>query len=116
MKPMSENDIYCQSRKQTLIEELIAGTNESPDAYKDFSLHQLDQFKARIAANKQSPTIVQQTRSTLDNKNLTIGNSLLGRKMGDTGEPNKFNPSAPIGNQLFGLTVAEVLAKKLSDV
>jgi hypothetical protein len=76
---MSENDIYCQSRKQTLIEELIAGTNESPDTYQDFSLHQLDQFKARIAANKQKQP--QQSQSVANSgKTLTIGNSLFMKK------------------------------------
>ena len=80
---MSENDIYCETRKQTLIREIIADSTDTPDTYQDFSLKQLEQFKARIP-NKQSPTIVQQTRSTLDNKNLTVGNSLLGKRFGET--------------------------------
>ena len=81
---MSENDIYCETRKQTLIREIIAGSTDTPDTYQDFTLHQLDQFKARIAANKNSQTIDQPPRSTLDNKNLTVGNSLLGKRQGET--------------------------------
>ena len=106
---MSENDIYCQSRKQTLIEELIAGTNESSDAYKDFSLHQLEQIKAKIAANKIKQTTEAKRTEEQAGKTLTIGNSLFGFKMSEIpGQPNTVNPGLPIGNQLFNKRINEV--------
>ena len=104
---MSENDIYCQSRKQTLIEELTAGTNESPDDYKDFSLHQLDQFKAKIAATKHSQTLEAKRIEEQAGRALTIGNQIFGTKMGATGQASIVNPGSTIGNTLFNKKIGE---------
>ncbi len=104
----------CEKQKEALITELFP--DKLANENQEWTLPQLQQFKKSIASRKQSQESLANSTAGLTSQNkLTIGNSLLGRKMGDTGEPNKFNPSAPIGNQLFGLSSAEVLAKQIKE-
>ena len=111
MKTMSTHENVkcpeCEKQKEILITELFPDKLQSECG--DWTLSQLQQFKKHIASRKQSQESIANSTSGLTSQNkLTIGNSLLGRKMGDTGEPNKFDPSAPIGNQLFGKRVNEL--------
>jgi hypothetical protein len=111
MKTMSTHEKEkcpeCEKQKEALLTELFPDklANES----EEWTLPQLQQFKKHIANHTKSQESLQNStgEQTAQNK-LTIGNQLLGRKMGDTGQANTVDPGATIGNQLFGKKMNEV--------
>ncbi len=75
---MSQNDVYCESRKTALIQQInkLTGENES---YSDWTLSQLDVFHDKLVTRYQ--TFQEKHEAELKGEKLTVGNSLLGLKM-----------------------------------
>lgn len=99
-----------QTRKDILIADIVKGTDEKPDVYKEWSIPQLEHLKARVAAPTQDGEQLQEPeQKTADKtaikppnqraqfgvasskpsievagKELTIGNSLFGKKPGES--------------------------------
>ena len=97
----------CEKQREALLTELFPEKLQSECG--EWTLPQLQQFKKHIASQKQNQESLANSSGGLSAQNkLTIGNSLLGRKMGDTGQTNTVNPSAPIANSLFGKRMNEV--------
>jgi hypothetical protein len=97
----------CEKQREALLTELFPEklANES----EEWTLPQLQQFKKHIASQKQNQESIANSTGGLTAQNkLTIGNSLLNLKMGDTGQANIVNPGAPIANSLFGKKMNEV--------
>ena len=109
-----ENCPECEKQREALITELFPDKLQNECA--DWTLSQLQHIKKSIASHKQSQeSIANSTAGQTAQNKLTVGNSLLGRKMGDTGQANTVDPGAQIGNQLFGLSAAEVLTKQIKE-
>ena len=102
-----------QDKKEALIKEIIENTDTKAETYKDFTAAQLETVKAQLVAqqklgdpNSQTPAGQQQPPPAADktgmkpapnntqtpaaptgpynDQNLTIGNSLFGKKQGET--------------------------------
>jgi hypothetical protein len=97
----------CEKQREALLIELFPEKLQSECG--DWTLSQLQQIKKSIASHKQSQESIANSTAGLTSQNkLTVGNSLLGRKMGDTGQPNTSNPGSTIGNSLFNKKMNEV--------
>jgi len=111
MKTMSTHEkekcIECEKQRVILLTELFP--EDLPNENQEWTLPQLWQFKKSIASRKQNQELLQNSTGGLTAANKpTIGNSLLGRRMNDTGQVNTSDPSSPIGNKLFGKRVNEL--------
>jgi hypothetical protein len=109
MKTMSTHEKCpeCEKQRAILLTELFP--EDLANENQEWTLPQLQQFKKHIANRKKSQESLANTTSGLSAQNkLTVGNSLLGQKMGDTGQVNTSDPSSPIGNKLFGKRVNEL--------
>lgn len=97
----------CEKQRAILLTELFP--DELANECGEWTLPQLQQFKKSIASRKKSQESIANSTGGLTAQNkLTIGNSLLNLKMGDTGQVNTSDPSSPIGNKLFGKRVNEL--------
>lgn len=95
-----ESCAECEKQRESLLTELFP--EKFPSECGEWTLSQLQQIKKHIASRKK-------TQESIANSSIgQIGNSLLGRRMNDTGQPNPVNPGATIGNSLFGKRMNEL--------
>jgi hypothetical protein len=108
MKPMSTHESCpeCEKQREALLTEIFP--EKLPSECGDWSLSQLQHIKKTVASHKQSQTSIANSTGEQSAQNKpTIGNSLLGRRMNDTGQPNTSNPGSTIGNSLFNKKIGE---------
>ncbi len=103
------------SERQKIIREINGITKEN-DSYSDFSLEQLYVVLGRLQTRQQTQAPQrQEIPNSLDNKHLTLGNSVFGEKPGMIGgkiiKPTDSTytampeplPELTIGNTLFNV-------------
>jgi hypothetical protein len=97
----------CEKQRENLLTELFP--DKHPSECEDWTLSQLQHIKKSVASNKQSQeSLANSTAGQTAQKKLTVGNSLLGRRMNDTGQPNPSTPGLTVGNQLFSKKMNEI--------